>query len=166
MRYMPLLFLLCGVLTLISCSSYFSNVEHLKTSIETLAQNSRVVLLVSKDDRLKIVARLTYLNEIDSGLYHDREYFFLEIFNDDDNVVLPDSMQITLLNKKPLWMRPIQADELDESLVLENKLSSGYLIAFRKVSPFDQKNMKLELSITDFPTSIFDFSYATLQTKL
>ncbi len=164
--YCIILISLCVGILFGSCSSYFNSLKHLKVSPETLAQNSRMVLLASQDDKLKIVAKMTYLNEIDNSIYRNREYFFLEIFNDDEDVILPDSMQITMFNRKPLWIRPINTDELDDILVLENELSSGYLIAFRRASAFEQKKINIELSITNFKKGVFDFSYVLLKSKL
>ncbi|RDU63594.1 hypothetical protein CQA53_08220 [Helicobacter didelphidarum] len=156
----------CIILLLYGCSSYFGKNEHLTIAPQTLAQNSRMVLLSSQDSKLKIAARLTYLNEIDSSIFHGREYFFLEIFNDDENIVLPDSMQLTMFNRKPLWIRQINQKELDDMLVLENDLSDGYLIAFRRANAFEQKKIQIALSLPNYRVGVFDFSYILLKTKL
>ncbi len=149
-----------------NCTSYFAKTEFLDSPPELIAQNSRMALIISNDDKLKIVARLTYLNNIDISVYSNREYFFLEIFNDDENIIVPDSMQITMLNKKPLWIRSVEEIELDDILFLNNSLSSGFLIAFKTPSVFERKTMKIQLKIDTFKPSIFDFSYITLETKL
>lgn len=148
------------------CSSYFSKSEFLDTPTELLAQNSRMVLLSGVDEKLKIAARLTHLNSLDSSIYNGREYFFLEIFNDDEYVIVPDSMQLSMFGIKPLWIRPIEAREFDDLLVLHNNLSNGYLIAFRYPSVFEKKNMKIELNIETFKPAVFDFSYIILDSKL
>lgn len=150
----------------VGCATYFSKADFLETPPELLAQNSRVVLLSSSDQKLKIAARLTHLNDIDRSLYNGREYFFLEIFNDDDYVVLPDSMRITMFERKPLWVRQIESRELDDILLLYNTMSYGYLIAFRPPSVFERKKMKIKLSIESFKPAIFDFSYIILESKL
>lgn len=150
----------------IGCTTYFSQTDFLNTPPELLAQNSRVVLLSSSDEKLKIAARLTHLNELDSSIYNGREYFFLEIFNDDDYVVLPDSMRITMFGRKPLWMREVESREFDDILLLYNTMSYGYLIAFRTPSVFERKKMQVKLSIESFKPAVFDFSYIVLQSKL
>ena len=79
------------------CSSYFSKSEFLDTPTELLAQNSRMVLLSGVDEKLKIAARLTHLNSLDSSIYNGREYFFLEIFNDDEYVIVQDLCSLACL---------------------------------------------------------------------
>ncbi|GAB0172932.1 hypothetical protein NHP164001_09480 [Helicobacter trogontum] len=150
----------------LGCSSYFSKSEFLDTPPELLAQNSRMILLSGADKKLKIAARLTHLNSLDSSIYNGREYFFLEIFNDDEYTVMPDSMQLSMFGRKPLWIRPIDTRELDDLLTLQNNLSSGYLIAFRYPSVFEKKSMKVQLSIESFEPAVFDFSYIILDSKL
>lgn len=159
-----LLFLFCILFA--SCTTYFSKVDFLNPPPELLAQNSRVVLLASSDEKLKIAARLTHLNELDSSIYNGREYFFLEIFNDDDYVVLPDSMRITMFGRKPLWIREVESREFDDLLTIYNTMSDGYLIAFRPPSVFERKKMQIELNIESFNPAIFDFSYIVLQSQL
>lgn len=148
------------------CSSYFSKSEFLDTPTELLAQNSRMVLLSGVDEKLKIAARLTHLNSLDSSIYNGREYFFLEIFNDDEYVIVPDSMQLSMFGRKPLWIRPIEAREFDDLLTLYNNLSNGYLIAFRYPSAIQKKRMKVKISIESFEPVTFDFSYVILNSKL
>lgn len=148
------------------CSSYFSKSEFLDTPTELLAQNSRMVLLSGVDEKLKIAARLTHLNSLDSSIYNGREYFFLEIFNDDEYVIVPDSMQLSMFGRKPLWIRPVEAREFDDLLTLYNNLSNGYLIAFRYPSAIQKKRMKVKISIESFEPVIFDFSYVILNSKL
>lgn len=159
-------FLVLFCLLFSGCTTYFSKSDFLDTPPELLAQNSRVVLLVSTDEKLKIAARLTHLNELDSSIYNGREYFFLEIFNDDDYVVLPDSMQITMFGRKPLWIREVESREFDDVLLLYNTMSYGYLIAFRLPSIFERKKMQIELNIESFKPAIFDFSFIVLESKL
>lgn len=148
------------------CSTYFTKGEGMQISPQVLSQNSRVALLSSSDEKLKIAMRMTYLNDIDSSLFHNREYFFLEIFNDDEDVVLPDSMQISMFNRKPLWIRKVESSELDSILKLENSLAEGYLIAFRPVGPFEAKKIKVDMKIANFKDASFDFSYSILKTRL
>ncbi len=149
-----------------NCSSYFSKSEFLKNPPELIAQNSRMALLVSDDGKLKVVARLMHLNEVDGGVYKNREYFFLEIFNDDEDVVLPDSMRITMFDKPPLWIRGVEGRELDDVLFLDNSLSYGFLIAFNRPSVFKLKNMEIKLVVDNFQPAIFNFSYTILNSKL
>ncbi|WP_202391495.1 hypothetical protein [Helicobacter saguini] len=164
-----------------SCSSYFSKSANEQTPPQQLAQNSRIVLLSGSDDtfksqnvaqnenkgeKLKIAVRMTYLNPLDSSIFHNREYFFLEIFNDDEDVLLPDSMQVSMFGRKPLWLRKVDKNELDSMLKLENTLSEGYLIAFRPAGPFEQKHIKVVLNIATFEPATFDFSFAILKTYL
>lgn len=149
-----------------SCSSYFSKSATSQTPPQEVAQNSRVVLLGGEDNKLKIAARMTYLNPLDSSIFHNREYFFLEIFNDDSDVLLPLSMQVSMFGRKPLWLRKVDSDELDSMLKLENNLSEGYLIAFYPAGPFEQKHIKVVLNIATFEPATFDFSFAILKTHL
>lgn len=160
------IFATINIVFFISCSSYFTKSEHLNAPPQLISQNSRVVLLSSKDDKLKIIARMTYLNPIDSSVFYNREYFFLEIFNDDENVIVPDSMQLSMFGKKPLWFRKVDNNEYDDVIMLENNLSSGYLIAFRQAGAFEQKRIKVDMKISNFSTATFDFSYAVLKTHL
>ncbi len=148
------------------CATYFSKSAFLEAPPELLAQNSRIVLLASNDEKLKIVARLTYLNDLDSSIYNGREYFFLEIFNDDEYVVLPESMQLTMFGRKPLWMRSIEEREFDDLLTLYNTMSNAYLIAFNTPSVFERKRMQIKLSVQSFQPAVFDFSYVILDSKL
>lgn len=158
------LFLFCIIFS--GCATYFSKSDFLNTPPELLAQDSRIALLSSTDEKLKIAARLTHLNDLDSSVYSGREYFFLEIFNDDNYIVLPDSMQITMFGLAPLWMREVESKEFDDILLLYNTLSKGYLIAFRTPSVFERRKMQIKLSIQSFKPVIFDFSYIILDSNL
>lgn len=151
---------LCG------CSSYFSEIKHIKISPQTLTQSSRIGLFTSDDNELKIATRLTYLNDLDNLIYSGREYFFLEIFNDSEDVVLPDSLQISMFNKKPVWIRQVQTEELDDILVLENQYAIGYLIAFQKPPIFLQKHIVVDLTIANFGKVSYNFSYAVISSTL
>lgn len=166
MRIIFITILLFFSLLCFGCSSYFTKSEFLDIPHELLAQNSRVILFSDKDEKLKITARLTHLNGLDNGIYNGRQYFFLEIFNDDDNAILPDSMQISMFDKKPLWMRHVESREFDDLLFLQNNLSSGYLIAFKNISATQRKKMKIKISIESFEPKVFDFSYIMLNSKL
>lgn len=158
--------LLCFCFLFLGCSTYFTKSGDDTTPPQVLAQNSRIVLLSSSDEKLKIAARMTYLNSIDSSIFNNREYFFLEIFNDDEEVILPDSMQISMFGRKPLWIRKIDSNEYDDMILLENSLSEGYLIAFLPAGAFEQKRIKVDLKIANFDKATFDFSYAVLKTRL
>ena len=155
------------LLTLTGCQSYFGKKDRLNYQI--MLQNSRVIMLSSNtENQLKVFAKVTYLNDVDNISYNNREYFFLEIFNDDEDVILPDSMQISMFDKEPLWIRKIDDDELayDDVMVRDNPLSTCYLLAFKRQPPRLQKNMKVKLAISGFSPNIFDFSYIVLNTKL
>ncbi|WP_233707680.1 hypothetical protein [Helicobacter aurati] len=125
-----------------------------------------MAFFISDKNELKIAARLTYLNDLDNLAYNNREYFFLEIFNDSDEVVIPDSLQITMFGKKPVWIRYISSEELDDILVLENNYGKGYLIAFQKPSIFLQKHIVIDLSIAHFGNASYDFSYKVIPSDL
>ncbi|STQ85816.1 hypothetical protein LS73_004845 [Helicobacter muridarum] len=158
--------LIIATILLSGCSSYFYKMKHIKVSAQTLSQSSRIALFMSNDNSLEIATRLTYLNELDSISYNNREYFFLEIFNESDEVIVPDSLKISLFNKKPMWIRKISKEELDDILVLENDYSEGYLIAFKKAPLLLQRRILVELSITNFGTASYDFSYKVMNSEL
>lgn len=168
-----LLFIFLGVLAplLIGCSSHFSDMQHIRASTQTIMQNSRVAIFVGEDDKLgkdnlKVTTRLTYLNELDSLTYGNREYFFLEIFNDSPEVVLPDSLELSLFNKKPVWIREVKPQELDDLLFLENDYAKGYLIAFRRPSAFLRKDIVVDLYIANLGKASYNFSYKVIKTGL
>ncbi|WP_281747147.1 hypothetical protein [Helicobacter suis] len=106
----------------------------------------------------------THLNEVDPASYHQREFFFIEIFAQDSSVFENDVMTYKLYALKnsytPMWVRPISKDEFDSIFYTTNKYAKAYLVAFPKLDYLSQEEAKLEMDLEGLGTITFNFAYS------
>lgn len=148
------LFLLSG------CSTFFSSENNLDILDEKKVQASRKSEII-KDKKILMSMVVTHLNEVSVTAYYNREYFFVEIFQEDINDTLP-LIDYSLNNQEPLWIREIKKDEFDKILSPSNKWSKCYLLAFKSLSNLGSRSMILKAKVASQGEMEFDFSFKTL----
>ncbi|WP_163498443.1 hypothetical protein [Helicobacter suis] len=125
---------------------------------------------IIKDLRPVVSVFATHLNEVDPVSYHQREFFFIEIFAQDSSVYENDVMTYKLygLNNSsytPIWVRPISKDEFDSIFYTTNKYAKAYLVAFPKLDRLSQEEAKLEMDLEGLGTITFNFAYSVPSLK-
>lgn len=138
------------------CNSFFNRNYSSDTISKKKMQASRKDAII-KDNKVLVTTVVTYLNDVSALAYYNREYFFIEIYNE-DQVDYSNVIDYTLNGRDLLWIREIKSDEFDEILHPNNKWSRCYLVAFKGVSELETREMVLEMSIGRIGTMHFDFS--------
>lgn len=148
-----------------SCVTYFSDIKSYNIQAQKREQETRTAL-ISQNDKIKFIVKLTRLNPLDSLFYKNREYFFLEVYSDDATFPIPDFLELKLRGIRSLWIREVKRDEFDNLLYTQNRWSKGFLVAFNKIPAGSEKNIKVVLKIIGFNEVIFDFSYIVLRNTI
>ncbi|WP_121021724.1 hypothetical protein [Helicobacter vulpis] len=108
-------------------------------------------------------ALATHLNDVDPVIYHAREFFFVEIFTEDQSLLDNDAISYTLYGLKrvetPAWVREVHKEEFDSVLHTTNKYARGFLLAFDKLNHAAQEEAKLEMDIVGLGKILFNFAY-------
>lgn len=141
------------------CNSFFSN-NHYTLDIvsEKKVQASRKGEII-RGNKVLAIATVTHLNEVSALVYHGREYFFVELYSEDD---IGDFIEYDLNNSNPLWVREIAQDEFDEILKPNNKWSRCFLVAFNAIGGIGAREIVLNMNIIGLGTMKFDFSFKIL----
>ncbi|PAF52767.1 hypothetical protein [Helicobacter sp. 13S00477-4] len=145
----------------LGCNSYYIDSYKPDIIAEKKIQASRKGQII-KNQKPVVIAVATHLNEVDDVVYGGREYFFVEIFSEDQSIFLNDMIDFTLFKKPPIWVREIKKDEFDEILHSSNKWSKVYLIAFNKLDPLSSRNAKLIMEVYGLGKIVFDFAYQAI----
>ncbi|WP_104690828.1 hypothetical protein [Helicobacter heilmannii] len=106
---------------------------------------------------------ITHLNDVDPVTYHQREFFFVELFAQDKSVYKNGGISYVLYgsnNKEytPMWVRPIDKDEYDKILYTTNKYARGYLLAFKKLDYISEQDAKMDMEIDGLGEMHFNFA--------
>lgn len=128
--------------------------EILKEKKILSSRKSQIII----DNKTQIVCIVTYLNNVDSELFKDAEYFFIEVFSQLDLPIGFMDFSITN-NSRFNWIREVYEDEFDDVINTYNKWSKAYLISFEEIPDQSKKNMQFSIDIAGFGKMDFDFSY-------
>ncbi|PAF48400.1 hypothetical protein BKH46_00355 [Helicobacter sp. 12S02634-8] len=151
----------CMFVLLSGCVSYYSGGYKPDVIVERKIQASRKGEII-KDEKPIVVAVATHLNEVDNVVYGGREYFFVEIFSERQDVFYHGMISFTLFGKPPIWVREIKKDEYDEILSASNKWSRTFLVAFDVLDPLASRKAKLVMDIYDVGKITFNFAYQAI----
>ncbi|BDQ29518.1 hypothetical protein [Helicobacter ailurogastricus] len=117
---------------------------------------------IIKDLRPVVSVFITHLNDVDPVTYHQREFFFVEIFTQDQSIYNNGGIGYTLYGTHgpttPMWVRPIDKDEFDKILRTTNKYSKAYLVAFKKLDYISEQDAKLDMEIDGLGEMHFNFA--------
>lgn len=138
------------------CDSFFNRGYSVDIVSEKKIQASRKDAIL-KDNKVVMTVIATYLNNVSALAYYNREYFFIEIYNE-NQIDYSNVIDYTLNDRKPLWIREIKNDEFDEILRPNNKWSRCYLAAFSDISELESREMILKMNVGKVGVMSFDFS--------
>lgn len=157
MRWLFLLFCLLFV----GCENRFDTAYMPDYTEEKRTQATRKGEII-KDLRPVVSVFITHLNDVDPITYHQREFFFVEIFTQDtriyDNGGFNYTLQSTHGPLTPMWVRPIDKDEFDKILHTTSKYARGYLLAFEKLDYISEQDAKLTMEIDGLGEMHFNFA--------
>ncbi|WP_104749356.1 hypothetical protein [Helicobacter cynogastricus] len=159
---MAKIFLSLLLLGLAACSDSFTGAYKPDFLAEKRTQATRKgEVIVNLRPVLNALA--THLNDVDPIDYHAREFFFVEIFSEDQNYIDDDAISYKLYGlhgfETPAWVREISKEEFDRVLHTTNKYARGFLVAFDKLNHIAQEEAKLEMDIVGLGTITFNFAY-------
>ncbi|WP_199766205.1 hypothetical protein [Helicobacter salomonis] len=150
------------MLGLVACSDNFAEAYKPDFLAEKRTQATRKGEVIV-NLRPVLSALATHLNDVDPVLYHAREFFFVEIFTEDQSFLDNDAISYKLYGLRgfetPAWVREISKDEFDSVLHTTNKYARGFLVAFDKLNHIAQEEAKLEMDIAGLGTITFNFAY-------
>ncbi|WP_199763911.1 hypothetical protein [Helicobacter felis] len=159
---MSRVFLCLLVLGLVACSDSFIEAYKPDFLAEKRTQATRKGEVIV-NLRPVVSALVTHLNDVDPVLYHAREFFFVEIFTEDQSFLDNDAISYKLYGlhgfETPAWVREIGKDEFDRVLYTTNKYARGFLVAFDKLNHIAQEEAKLEMDIVGLGKIMFNFAY-------
>ena len=147
------------VFLLVGCNSSFMN-SNKDVLAEKKSQASRKAS-ISKGNKVLMTAIVTHLNDVSVMAYHNREYFFVEIYSEEE-MDYGGIITYTLNGKSPLWVREIKSDEFDKILNPSNKWSRCYMVAFKTLSELELRNMVLTMEVSQLGKMEFDFTIKLL----
>ncbi|PAF49932.1 hypothetical protein BKH41_01115 [Helicobacter sp. 12S02232-10] len=150
-----------GILFFLGCTSYYTDSYKPDVIVEKKIQASRKGEII-KDQKPVVVAVATHLNEVDNVIYGNREYFFVEVFSERQDIFYDGVISFTLFKKPPIWVREIKKDEYDTILSSSNKWSRSFLIAFNKLDSLASRKAKLVMDVYNFGKITFDFTYQAI----
>ncbi|PAF44251.1 hypothetical protein [Helicobacter sp. 11S02596-1] len=150
-----------SIVLLSGCTSYYADGYRPDVIAERKIQASRKGEII-KNHQPVLVAVATHLNEVDDVVYGNREYFFVEIFSERQDVFYRGVIHFSLFGKPPIWVREIAPDEYDTILQSSNRWSRTFLIAFEKLAPLASRKAKLVMDVYDFGEITFDFTYQAI----
>ncbi|BCZ18083.1 Putative lipoprotein [Helicobacter sp. NHP19-003] len=118
---------------------------------------------IIKDLRPVVSVFITHLNDVDPVTYHQREFFFVELFAQDRSIYENGGISYTLYgvdNKEytPMWVRPIDKDEFDKILHTTNRYTKAYLVAFEKLGYLAEQDAKITMQIDGLGEMHFNFA--------
>ncbi|MCE3036688.1 hypothetical protein LW135_02425 [Helicobacter sp. faydin-H20] len=148
------------VFVFLGCSTVFVSDDDIDILSEKKVQASRKGEII-KDKKNYMNMIVTHLNEVSQSAYNNREYFFVEIFQEEGDGDF-SLVEYTLNGITPLWIREVKSDEFDEIIKPSNKWSKCYLLAFRKIANLESRDMVLNARVVSYGTMTFDFSFKTL----
>lgn len=119
---------------------------------------------IINNGKTEVVGIATYLNNVDSRIYAEgREYFFVEIFSELE-IPLRESLHFSLTGDAEfIWIREVEASEMEGILSVYNRWGRGFLIAFDEIPYQQKKNMKLTLEIENVGEMEFNFGYKVFE---
>lgn len=121
---------------------------------------------IIRNGRVEMIMIATYLNNVNPQIYHTREYFFLEVFSQND-AILPESMAFGITDDAQfLWIREVEKDEFDEVINVSNRWSRGFLVAFDSIDEYSKRNLALNVAINALGEMRFDFAYQVFEMQL
>ncbi|PAF42543.1 hypothetical protein [Helicobacter sp. 11S03491-1] len=154
-----------SIFIFLGCSSYYADTYKPDIIVEKKIQASRKGEIIVNQKPV-VVAVATHLNEVDDVIYGGREYFFVEIFSEEQGIFLNGVISFRLFNKPPIWSREIKKDEFDAILHPSNKWSKSFLIAFEKLDPLSSRSAKLVMEVYNLGKITFDFAYQAIPMQL
>lgn len=154
--------LLLGVLGLLAGCARFDETYKPDFLAEKRTQATRKGEII-QNLRPVVSVFATHLNDVDPVIYHNREFFFIEIFAQDASIFKNDMISYKLYGLRgvltPMWEREISKDEFDDLLRTTNKYARGYLVAFAKLDYLSVQEAKLEMDFEGLGKIMFNFAY-------
>ncbi|WP_104638055.1 hypothetical protein [Helicobacter bizzozeronii] len=154
--------LLLGVLLWVGCGEGFHQAYKPDFLAEKRTQATRKGEII-QNLRPVVSVFATHLNDVDPVLYHEREFFFVEVLSQDASIYENDLISYKLYGTRgaltPMWSREISKAEFDGVLYTTNRYARGYLVAFSKLDYLSVQEAKLEIDFEGLGTILLNFAY-------